>query len=150
MKESLRVWKKVKKSIDGFQRDVKNTDKVEFFDNKGLTLKQTDTIFAFLDFHFTNPQVFDLLYTSVISRMNNHQPISMKELYNHVRLLSQLSTDDPIYKLNNNYEPFYSRLLLEAFKEDHFLLSKMKLRSSLADPVYYDKILEKMNTKQFH
>ena len=150
MKQSLQVWKKVKKSIDGFQKEVKNTAKVRFFDNKSLTLKQTDTILAFLDFHFTNPQVFDLLYTAVISRINNHQPISMKELYNHIRLLSQLSTDDPTYKLNNNYEPFYSRLLLEAFKEDHFLHSKIKLRKSVADRVCYDKILKKMNTKHFH
>jgi len=70
----------------------------------------------FIEFHKLNPQVADTLEDmadELISRGRNR--VGIKMLMEVLRWNYQMKTDDPNsdFKLNNNYAPWYARLLIE-------------------------------------
>ena len=70
----------------------------------------------FDEFHRLNPQVADILEDmadELISRGRNR--VGIKMLMEVLRWNYQMKTDDPNsdFKINNNYAPYYARLLIE-------------------------------------
>ena len=68
----------------------------------------------FLEFHKANPQVFDalvLLCNRALDRGRDHGSIQL--FWEQLRWEEYLreDTDDPFYKLNNNWRPWYARFL---------------------------------------
>jgi hypothetical protein len=66
-------------------------------------------------FHKNNPDVYNkLLELSLELRAVGHRRIGIKMLFEQLRWLHALRTTDMSgFKLNNNYAPFYARLLME-------------------------------------
>jgi hypothetical protein len=64
-------------------------------------------------FHALNPHVYDLLVTLArqwIQRTNSK--LGMKALFERARWETNIQTSDKEYTLNNNYTPFYARLIM--------------------------------------
>lgn len=69
---------------------------------------------AFRKFHRENPSVYDELVKisrSLKSKGRCHYGI--KALFEVVRFHRALNTNDPAFKLNNNYTALYARLIME-------------------------------------
>mgnify|MGYP005605361355 FL=1 len=68
----------------------------------------------FENFHKENPEVYSELKNLATELIRNgHQYYSMKALFEIIRYHRTISTNDPQFKLNNNYTSFYARLLME-------------------------------------
>lgn len=67
----------------------------------------------FRRFHAQNPHVYELLRKMALALKRNNQQMGMKGLFEVLRWNYMFTTNDPDFKLNNNYTPFYSRLLME-------------------------------------
>jgi len=75
----------------------------------GHTLEQ-----RFKSFHELNPHVYEALVTlSRHKQQMGYTRVSMRGLLELLRETRAFQTRGDTYKLNNNYTPFYSRLLAE-------------------------------------
>lgn len=70
----------------------------------------------FVEFHKTNPRVYERLI-ELADRQLESTPnrIGLKKLFEDLRVCPSMQTDDPEFKLNNNYTAFYARLLSHDF-----------------------------------
>lgn len=74
----------------------------------GETLEQ-----KFVEFHAANPHVYErLVALARQARARGRDKLGMKMLFEVVRWEHTLRTDDPEFKLNNNYTAFYARLIM--------------------------------------
>ena len=76
-----------------------------------FTDQPVDRVRAFLDFHESNPQVYELVdrFTrQVISA--GRERFGMKAVFERIRWYFAVETTGETFKLNNNYTAFYSRL----------------------------------------
>ena len=69
---------------------------------------------AFLRFHSDNPKVYEEVrdISLEISR-SGKEFYGMKAVFEVVRYHRTIKTNDPSFKLNNNYTALYSRMLME-------------------------------------
>lgn len=78
---------------------------------RGATLEE-----QFIAFHTANPHVYDALRRLAIGMVRRgQQRIGIKMLFEVLRWQYAMSTTDAYsdFKLNNNYAPFYARLLMD-------------------------------------
>ena len=74
----------------------------------------------FEEFNRLNPQVYSVLESMTAEMVNRgRRKIGMKMLIEVLRWNYYLETDDPNsdFKINNNYVPYYARLILERHPE---------------------------------
>jgi hypothetical protein len=74
----------------------------------------------FEEFHRLNPQVYKVLESMTAEMVNRgRRKIGMKMLIEVLRWNYYMETDDPNseFKVNNNYVPYYARLILECHPE---------------------------------
>jgi hypothetical protein len=89
----------------------------------------------FDEFHAANPHVYEALVRLArewVQRTGRRQ-LGMKALFERARWDLVLSTTDPDFVLNNDYTPFYSRLIM-ARESD--LSGLFALRRSTADELF--------------
>jgi hypothetical protein len=67
----------------------------------------------FAAFHASNPHVADALETLAEQWLARHERVGMKALVERLRWESGIRTEGSVWKLNNSWPAFYSRLLLE-------------------------------------
>lgn len=69
---------------------------------------------AFAQFHAENPQVYaELRKLSFDLKRRGRERYGIKALFEVLRFHRAMTTNDPDFKLNNNYHAFYARLLME-------------------------------------
>ena len=74
----------------------------------------------FEEFHRLNPQVYKVLESMTAEMVNRgRRKIGIKMLIEVLRWNYYMGTDDPNseFKVNNNYVPYYARLILECHPE---------------------------------
>lgn len=86
----------------------------------------------FENFHRNNPHVYEVLVRLTrqwVSRFGREHT-GIARIYEAARWEIAMSTDDPTFKINNNYKAFYARLIMRREKD---LDGLFKLRKSAAD-----------------
>lgn len=86
----------------------------------------------FEEFHRLNPQVYTALESMTREMVNRgRRKIGIKMLFEVLRWNYYMETDDPNsdFKINNNYAPYYSRLLLERHPEWDGIFELRTIRS---------------------
>lgn len=97
-----------------------------------LSLLFPDTAERFEEFHRDNPRVYETLvrlareWVAAFGR----RKLGLAALRERARWEIALSTSDPDYKINNNYTPYYARLLM---LREPDLAGLFDLRASEAD-----------------
>ena len=87
----------------------------------------------FEEFYRLNPQVYTLLESMTRELVNRgRRKIGIKMLFEVLRWNYYMETDDPNsdFKINNNYAPYYSRLLLEKHPEWEGVFELRTIRSN--------------------
>lgn len=86
---------------------------------------------GFEQFHANNPHVYlELVELTREGITNGRSRIGISMLFNLLRWNNPLTTEGEPFKLNNNYQPFYSRLIEERNPDCLGIFSK---RRALAD-----------------
>lgn len=68
----------------------------------------------FMQFHTENPQVYvELRFMAQSLRARGRTHYGIKALFEVLRFHRALTTNDPDFKLNNNYHAYYARLLMK-------------------------------------
>jgi hypothetical protein len=68
----------------------------------------------FNKFHKENPQVYKILvHLTEKAYANGREKIGIKMLFEVFRWEVLVSTNDPEFKINNNYAPYYARLIMQ-------------------------------------
>ena len=86
----------------------------------------------FAQFHANNPQVYSALKSMTAELVNRgRRKIGIKMLFEVLRWNYYMKTDDPNsdFKINNNYAPYYARLLIEKHPEWNDLFQLREMRS---------------------
>jgi hypothetical protein len=88
---------------------------------------------AFWAFHQANPLVYEKLRDLALNlRRKGIDHYGIKALFEVVRFHHALSTNDPDYKLNNNFTSLYSRLLMDNETElQGFFRTRERIPSAL-------------------
>jgi hypothetical protein len=86
----------------------------------------------FEDFHKANPHVYSTLVwlAKQWRRRTGGRKLGIKTLYERTRWELSLDTNDPDFKLNNNFTAFYARLIM---LNEPDLAGMFDLRASEAD-----------------
>jgi len=85
----------------------------------------------FKEFHRENPHVYELLRELALDlRDRGHKHYGINSLTEVVRWHHALETTDDDFKLNNNYRPFYARILMD---NEPRLAGFFRLREAVAD-----------------
>lgn len=82
---------------------------IPFEDHEGLTHKERARLF-----HEANPHVYEAI-ASIAKGMKQSgwKRGSVYQIFERLRWLHAIRTQGSVYKLNNNYRPFYARLVME-------------------------------------
>jgi hypothetical protein len=86
----------------------------------------------FEEYHRLNPQVYTALESMTRELVNRGRgKIGIKMLFEVLRWNYYMSTNDPNsdFKINNNYAPYYARLLLEKHPEWDGIFELRTIRS---------------------
>lgn len=97
-----------------------------------LTLFDPSIAQRFEEFHEANPKVYAVLVRLArewVQRTGSHH-LGIKTLYERARWEIAMATNDPEFKLNNNYTAYYARLIMAEHPD---LAGMFDLRSSEAD-----------------
>lgn len=79
-----------------------------------LLRRRTPIEERFQEFHETNPHVYEQLRNLALRlKRRGRTRYGMKGLFEVLRWQHAMETDDPEFKLNNNYTAHYARLLME-------------------------------------
>lgn len=87
----------------------------------------------FEEFHRLNPQVFVALESMTREMVNRGRgKIGIKMLFEVLRWNYYMNTSDPNsdFKINNNYAPYYARLILERHPEWDGIFELRTIRSN--------------------
>lgn len=87
----------------------------------------------FEEFHRLNPQVYSTLESMTRELVNRGRgKIGIKMLFEVLRWNYYMSTNDPNsdFKINNNYAPYYARLILENHPEWDGIFELRTIRSN--------------------
>ena len=85
----------------------------------------------FWTFHKENPHVYQLVKRFTFQAIRaGRSHYSIQSIFERMRWYTDIETNDPDFKLNNNHRPFYSRLFMDDHPEhkDFF-----RLRTAKAD-----------------
>jgi hypothetical protein len=75
--------------------------------NRELSLK-----YKFAAFHRRNPHVYSKIKELVfLVQSRGKHKFGMMAIFNRIRWMSEFETVGDIYKINNNYQPYYARML---------------------------------------
>jgi hypothetical protein len=105
----------------------------------GLSHNATDSMTHALDraaqfelFHAENPAVYDTLVSLLRNWVanTNRKKVGIAALFERARWEIAITTNDPDFKLNNNYRAYYARLIM---KQEEDLAGIFELRRSAAD-----------------
>jgi hypothetical protein len=89
------------------------------------------TPMTFREFHEANPQIFALFKRFAQDAKARRPRFSARTILHRIRWYTAVETDDPAgFKINNNWSPFYARLLI---LEDSSFDGFFELRRSKAD-----------------
>lgn len=79
-----------------------------------LALMFPDTAERFEEFHEANPRVYEVLVRLAREwvRSTGRHKLGAKALFERARWEIALTTNDPDFKLNNSYTPYFSRLIM--------------------------------------
>ncbi|MCG7592438.1 hypothetical protein [Mycobacterium sp. PSTR-4-N] len=94
---------------------------------------------AFEQFHRDNPKVYIVLIRLArewITRTGRHK-VGISALFERTRWEIAITTNDPEFKLNNNYRAYYARLMMAEHPD---LADLFQLRSSEADAWIAERI----------
>jgi hypothetical protein len=73
---------------------------------------------AFGEYHAANPHVYDALRRFALEARRSGRPrMSINMLHERVRWYTTVEAHEDDFKLNNNWRPFYARLLMESEPE---------------------------------
>lgn len=87
----------------------------------------------FWRFHDANPHIFsELLRLALDLKVNGSDRYSVKALIEVLRWQKEYETAGGAYKINNNYGPYYARLLM---REDKRLDGFFHIRTAIADEI---------------
>lgn len=85
----------------------------------------------FIAFHRANPEVYSKLRQLALQlRGSGHKHYGINGLIEVLRWHTALKTTDPVYKINNNYAPYYARMLM---RNESALIGFFRTRMSRAD-----------------
>jgi hypothetical protein len=86
----------------------------------------------FDEFHAANPNVYDTLVRLAREWIDTtgRRKLAIATLFERARWEIALATNDPDYKINNNYKPYYARLIMA---RNQTLDGLFDLRASDAD-----------------
>ena len=86
----------------------------------------------FVEFHTASPDVYQALVALARQWLSNtgRKKLGIKTLFERARWELALTTSDPDFKLNNNYAPYYARLVM---RQEPDLDGMFDLRKSEAD-----------------
>lgn len=86
----------------------------------------------FEQFHADNPRVYTVLVQLAREwvRSTRHHKLGIATLFERARWEIAIATNDPEFKLNNNYRAFYARLIM---RNETDLDGMFELRRSAAD-----------------
>lgn len=85
----------------------------------------------FQQFHEENPHVYRTLVYLARQWVNaGHTRLGIATLFERARWEFAMSTTDPDYKINNNYKPYYARLIMS---QEPDLDGLFELRRAAAD-----------------
>jgi hypothetical protein len=87
---------------------------------------------AFDRFHADNPRVYEVLVRLArewVGRFGSHK-LGIANLYERARWEISMATNDPDFKLNNNFRAYYARLIM---RQERDLAGLFDLRASKAD-----------------
>lgn len=91
----------------------------------------TNLLEGFEQFHSDNPHVYrSLVDLTREGKESGRKRLGIAMLFNVLRWNRMLATQGEPFKLNNNYQPFYSRLIEERNPDCRGIFSK---RKALAD-----------------
>lgn len=72
----------------------------------------------FREFHKENPHVYETLVFKTRQLVDRgHKKVGIKMLFEVLRWDFMLKTSDEPFKINNNYAPYYSRMIMENHPE---------------------------------
>ena len=93
-------------------------------------MKQKKTIQErFEQFHEENPNVYDLVVKFSRQMANRRNQCGMKMIWERVRWETAITTNDPEFKLNNNYTAHYARLVMRNEKDLEGFFKTRELRA---------------------
>jgi hypothetical protein len=95
-------------------------------------------------FHEENPAVYrELVKISRELKNRGRDHYGMRALFEVIRFHRAMNTNDPDYKLNNNYTPHYARLIMDQEKdlEGFFDLRSLKEPDTSAWEDFYDQAM---------
>jgi hypothetical protein len=95
-----------------------------------LGVKTPEQVFA--DFHETNPHVYDEIVRAarLFRQQTGRSKCGMTLLFGRVRWVLATETTGDAFRLNNNFVPFYSRLIMA---QEPDLAGMFDTRRSVAD-----------------
>lgn len=95
-------------------------------------IEHDDLTARFERFHADNPKVYETLVSLARTWVRNtgRRKIGIKALFERARWEIALSTVGEDFKMNNNYAPYYSRLIM---RQEEDLADLFELRRSAAD-----------------
>lgn len=81
-------------------------------------------------YHAENPQVWKMFkyFTSKV-RNKGFKNYSAEAIFNQIRWYTDIETNDPQFKINNNHKPFYARKYMKEKNCEGFF----RIRKSKAD-----------------
>lgn len=97
-----------------------------------MTAEDETTAKKFEQFHADNPLVYDTLCRLARAwvRRTGRYKLGINSLIERVRWEIAINTNDPEFKVNNNYAPYYARLIMTTEPD---LAGIFELRPSAAD-----------------
>jgi len=117
--------------VSGKLKITRNTARgIKLTEKKGVN-QMTDWQTKFNEFHSNNPHIFDeLVKLALALKERGHNQYSIQGLFEVLRYRKAIKTADSHsqYKLNNNYKPYYARMIMQrfAFFKGFFELREMK------------------------
>ena len=101
------------------------------------------TVSEFKKFHQDNPQVYKLFVKFThLAIGKGHNRLSSEMIINRIRWETEVETNDPCYKINNDYKPFYARMFMAEHPQyKHFF----NIRGSHADEIDWKEYVVQTN-----
>jgi len=111
-----------------------------------LDLEFKDLVDEFKKFHQENPQIYKLFVKFThLAIGKGHNRLSSEMIINRIRWETEVETNDPCYKINNDYKPFYSRMFMAEYSQYNNFFNT---RGSYADKIdWKDYVIQRDDTR---
>jgi hypothetical protein len=80
----------------------------------------------FRGFHRDNPKVWELFRKFAFQAIESGRPrYGANSVIERIRWHTNIETNDPEFKINNNHAPYYARMFMEVYPEhDEFFITR--------------------------